>query len=333
MTDPTLIDAEMHLAAIVRHSHGAIISKDLCGTIVTWNESAARVFGYSSHEAVGQPILMLIPEERRHEEAEILTRIRAGEVVDHFVTIRRRKSGELFPVSLTISPIRDRNGTIVGVSKIARDITELKETEARVDALMREVNHRVKNQFAVILAMIRETSNRAGKSVTEFETQLSDRIMALSRSQDLLVKGDWKGANLFELVLDNLGVFGDENRVRLSGPAISLQPMAVQYLGMAFHELTTNAIKYGAFSTDKGTVKIDWAVSGPNFELCWAETDSIPEDDQRNEQAKVGFGTVVLERIAPAAVSGHAKLANVGGLSWKLSAPMSAIGMTPRAHP
>lgn len=278
MTDSSFIDAEMHLAAIVRHSHDAIISKDLNGTIVTWNESAARVFGYSSDEAVGRPILMLIPDDRRHEEIEILARIRAGEVVDHFETIRRRKNGDLFPVSLTISPIRDRHGKIVGISKIARDITDLKEAEARVHGLMREVNHRVKNQFAVILAMTRETENRGGQSVPEFVAQLRERIMALSRSQDLLVKGDWKGANLFELALDQVSIFGGEDRVSLSGPAISLQPMAVQYIGMALHELTTNAMKYGALSRDDGAISVDWKVVGPNFMLRWTETPGAYDD-------------------------------------------------------
>lgn len=325
MTSST-IDAEMHLAAIVRHSHDAIISKDLTGTIVTWNESATRVFGYTPQEAIGQSILMLIPVDRRYEEAEILARIRAGEVVDHFETIRRRKSGQLFPVSLTISPIRDRQDNIVGVSKIARDITEVKEAEARVHGLMREVNHRVKNQFAVILSMVRETENRGEQSVQEFVAQLRERIMALSRSQDLLVKGDWKGANLFELVLDHVSIFGSEDRVSLSGPAISLQPMAVQYLGMALHELTTNAMKYGALSRDDGTISVDWRVVGSDFELRWREApDIVSPPKEADPTPRRGFGTVVLEKIAPSAVSGHASIVREEGVCWTLIAPMSAI--------
>jgi PAS domain S-box-containing protein len=121
--------AGLRLSAIVDSSDDAIISKDLNGIITSWNKSAERLFGYTAAEAVGQPITMLIPSDRLGEEPNILSRLRRGERVDHFETVRRRKDGMLLDISLTISPVRDERGTIVGASKIARDISERKLAE------------------------------------------------------------------------------------------------------------------------------------------------------------------------------------------------------------
>ena len=128
------------LAAVVESSEDAIISKTLDGAISTWNRGAARVFGYSSSEAVGKPALLLIPPDRLHEEADILARIRRGESVEHFETVRIRKDGKNIDISATISPIRDSSGAIVGASKIARDITERKQAESRLAGQAEELS-------------------------------------------------------------------------------------------------------------------------------------------------------------------------------------------------
>ena len=135
----------------------AIVSKDINGVITSWNNAAEHLFGYTAAEAIGRPVTMLIPPDHLDEEASIITRIRAGERVATYETVRLRKGGVLIPVSLTISPIRDAFGRIIGASKIARDISSHKESERRIRLLMREVNHRVKNQYSVIISMIRET--------------------------------------------------------------------------------------------------------------------------------------------------------------------------------
>ncbi|MGC1650222.1 MAG: PAS domain S-box protein, partial [Candidatus Sulfotelmatobacter sp.] len=117
------------LAAIVASSDDAIISKDLDGVITSWNESAERIFGYTAEEAIGQHITLIIPPERRAEESDILARLGRGERVDHFHTARRRKDGSLLDVSLTISPVRDSSGRVVGASNVTRDITAQKQAE------------------------------------------------------------------------------------------------------------------------------------------------------------------------------------------------------------
>jgi PAS domain S-box-containing protein len=122
---PRLDDVALrHLARVVESSDDAIVSKDLDGTIMSWNRAAERMFGYAASEAIGQPIRMIIPADRQAEEDMVLSRIRAGQAITHFETIRQRKDGTRFPISLTVSPIHDDSGRVIGASKIARDISE-----------------------------------------------------------------------------------------------------------------------------------------------------------------------------------------------------------------
>lgn len=319
-------EADAHLAAIVDSSFDAILSKDLNSIILTWNAAAERMFGFTAEEVVGQSVLMLIPVHLQGEETEFINRIRRGEQVVGFETVRRRKDGTLIPVSLTVSPIRARNGDIVGASKILRDISAARESERRIRMLMREVNHRVKNQFAVILSMVRETVKRSSDPA-DFEIQIRDRIMALSRSHDLLVNSEWAGASLFELITEHLKPFGHDEQISLSGPLVTLQPNAVQYLGMAFHELGTNSAKYGALSGTSGSVSISWfirngAAGERELSLTWEEA-SIPRAGER--KARRGFGAVVLERVAPQALDGTARLEQTPGhIKWEIVSPLSA---------
>lgn len=128
-------ESRRHLAAIVENSDDAIISKDLNGIIRSWNNAAERIFGYTAKEIVGRSITVLIPPDRQHEEPRILARLRRGERIDHYQTVRCRKDGAHVNVSITVSPIRDDAGNIVGASKIARDITEQKRVELRQQVL------------------------------------------------------------------------------------------------------------------------------------------------------------------------------------------------------
>src|SRR6266850_820349 len=132
--------AAMRLAAVVQSSHDAVAAKNLNGIITDWNQSAERIFGYKPKEIVGKSVLTLIPKDRQDEEQEILRRIRRGESLDHYETVRCRKDGQLIDVSLTISPIKNPKGEIVGVSKIARDITDQKQTERRLTEQARLLN-------------------------------------------------------------------------------------------------------------------------------------------------------------------------------------------------
>ena len=318
-------EARQHLSAIVESSFDAIVSKDLNTIIKSWNQGAERLFGYTADEAIGQSVTMLIPDGHQDEEPRILARIRGGERVEPFETIRQRKDGSQVPVSLTISPVRNATGQIVGASKIARDITLARENEQRIRMLMREVNHRVKNQYSVILSMIRETNKRS-ESPKQFESQVRERIMALSRSHDLLVSADWKGATVDELLAAQAEPFPRGDVIDMSGPSLVLGPNAVQYIGIAFHELATNSAKYGVLSGDKGQISVIWKIIGYGasrlFHLTWSETDG----PQVQSIGQGGFGTVVLKRVAPAAVGGQATLEyGADGISWSLEAPLAGV--------
>ena len=144
------------LAAIVASSDDAIISKTLEGRVTSWNEGASRIFGWEASEMIGQPILRIIPPELHDEEVEIMARLRRGERIEHFDTVRLAKDGRRVDISLAVLPIRDSSGRVTGASKVARDVTERKEAEKLQRLLVDELNHRVKNTLATVQAIASE---------------------------------------------------------------------------------------------------------------------------------------------------------------------------------
>jgi PAS domain S-box-containing protein len=156
-------DADRRLAAIVESSDDAIVSKDLNGVIMSWNQGAERLFGYTAREVIGKPITILIPPERLSEEPDILNRIRHAERVDHYETVRRRKDGTLFDISLTVSPVFDHEGKVIGASKIGRDITERKRAEAALREAKEQLakaNEQLEARIAERTAELAETNSQ-----------------------------------------------------------------------------------------------------------------------------------------------------------------------------
>jgi len=424
------------LAAIVQSSDDAIISKDLNGIITSWNKGAERLFGYSAEDTIGKSITILIPPERLHEEHTILGRIRGGNRIEHYETVRRRKDGSLIDISLTISPVRDAEGNVVGASKIARDITErkkelellqrqadlldqshdaiftwkigggivywskgaerlyeytaeeaigrvshellrtrspiaLQEVESQiaregswygelthttrhgrtvvvesrhvrveysgeiyaletnrdvterkaheqyVHLLTREVNHRAKNMLSVVDAMARQT---AAKSPEDFVKRFSERIHALSASHDLLIRNEWKGVDIEDLVRAQLALFASliDSRIAVRGPRLRLKAGSAQAIGLALHELATNAGKYGALSTNNGRVDIWWQAAADMFTMSWTENDGPPVVAPTRQ----GFGSTVISTMAKHSLSGEVAIYYArSGLMWQLTCP------------
>jgi PAS domain S-box-containing protein len=172
------------LAAIVESSEDAILSKDLDGIITSWNQGASQLFGYTAEEAIGMPVTKLIPADRQDEEPSILSRIRAGERIEHYETVRQRKDGTRIDISLGVSPLKDSTGAIVGASKIARDITERKRAQEQEHLLVREMNHRIKNLFALASSII-NLSARDAETPQALKTSATERLTALSRVHSL----------------------------------------------------------------------------------------------------------------------------------------------------
>lgn len=262
------------LSAIVTSAEDAIVGKTLDGNIVSWNPAAERIFGYRPEEILGQPITVLADPARPTEMAEILDRLRTGDIIAGYETTRQRKDGSILPVSLTISPIRSVKGDLIGASKIARDITEKKKREEQVRLLSSDLEHRLKNILSMVAAFIRVTKRNVGSPALD---AIEDRIMALDRACSLLGAGEWQHAKLDALILELIHVFDAGNdRFVIGGPSISLGAEAVQALSMALNELGTNAIKYGALSGEGGTVEIGWEAQSDVLRITWREKGGPP---------------------------------------------------------
>jgi PAS domain S-box-containing protein len=290
---------ECHLAAIVESSGDAIVSEGLDGTVITWNKAAERLFGYLAKEVVGKPITILIPPDRLIEEAEILKRVRRGEH-NLFETVRRCKDGSLVVVSLTVSPVPNDSGKIIGVSKIARDVTEQKRREEQVNLLAREAEHRTKNLLAIVQATVQLAQ---GGTPADLKAAIKGRLRALASSHALLAKSRWTGANLHQLVTEELSACCEagEKRTEINGPDLMLEPDKAEAMALALHELATNSIKYGALSAPTGRLKIEWRTDFTHrFWLKWTETGG-PRVKPPTHQ---GFGTSMMEGMISSQLGG-----------------------------
>ncbi|TMJ69561.1 MAG: PAS domain S-box protein, partial [Alphaproteobacteria bacterium] len=276
------------LAAIVTSSDDAIISKDLNGIIKSWNRGAERLFGYNSEEAIGRPVTLLIPPERLDEEPSILERLRRGERIDHYETVRRRKDGSLVDISLTVSPIVSADGRIIGASKIARDITERKRAQEQQKVLLAEIMHRVKNTLATVQAIASQTLRRAP---ADEQGAFTARLHALSKAHDLLTSDKWDRAPLRAVVGAAVEPF-EKERFTLEGPESWFNASMSLQVTLALHELATNAAKYGALHNRSGQVHLTWELLDVGrLKLCWRETGGPTVRPPEHK----GFGSILIE--------------------------------------
>ena len=197
-----------------------------------------------------------------------------------------------------------------------RDITERKQQEERERLLMREVSHRAKNMLNVVDSIARQT---AARNPEDFIERFSDRIQALSANQDLLIRNEWKGVDVGDLVGAQLAHFADliGTRIAMQGRRLRLNPASAQAIGLALHELATNAGKYGALSTDRGHVDIFWESDGDTLTMSWTEHDGPASPPERR-----GFGTLVMGEMAKRSVGGEVEI-HYGplGVTWRLTCP------------
>ena len=288
----TRLSAARLLASIVQSSDDAIVSKDLNGIVTSWNKGAERIFGYTAKEMIGAPILTIIPPERHDEEPEILRRIRQGERIEHYETVRRRKDGSLIDVAITVSPVKDRTGNVIGASKIARDISEAKQAQARQELLIEEIHHRTRNLFAVVHSVVARSF--AGKrTVEEAETAVLGRLHSLAQTHAMLNNQQTQVADLTDVIRNELSPFS--GRVTIEGPPLLLVAKAAQNFALAVHELATNAAKYGALSNPSGSVRTTWLIDEPagTLHFRWEERGGPPVV----APTRKGFGSTVLEYL------------------------------------
>jgi PAS domain S-box-containing protein len=308
------LDAQ-RLTSIVECSYDAIISKGLDGIITSWNRGAERLFGYTAEEAIGRSVTMLIPEDRLSEEPEILDSLRRGERVDHYDTVRRRKDGSLIDISLTVSPLKDVSGKVIGASKIARDNTKRKRTQEQQKLLVSEMQHRIKNSLATIQAIATQNFSQYAKERDAFIA----RLHALGNAHDLLTSETWESASLRAIVTKALEPFQESlhERITIDGDDdVWLDSTKSVVVAMALHELATNAIKYGSLSNGGGRVSIAWKrqCQANQVKLVWEESGgpTVTPPKQR------GFGSHLIERAFNGQLGGSELKFSPEGLSCTL---------------
>lgn len=313
------------LASIVASSIDAIVSVDPSVRVTSWNAGAERLFGLSAAEMIGEHLSLALSDMTDGETEDHRRRLTMGEA--HEFEIRQtRKQGEAVDLWVTSAPMRTPNGRIMGASLIMRDISPQKKREEHVRFLMRELTHRSKNLLAVIQAMARQSVTR-DMTQEEFVKRFNERLAGLAGSHDLLSSVDWRGASLMELIRSQLSHYRDlfGTRIILNGDDIVIRPEAAQNFGIALHELSTNAAKYGALSNDDGRITITWAVvENPHrvLTMSWVESDGPAV----TPPTRKGFGHTVMDRIAGRALGGNSGIRfEPEGVIWTLDVPAASV--------
>jgi PAS domain S-box-containing protein len=317
-----LSTANQRFEAALRASGVTVMTQDR-DLVFTW--ISRGIFGHAVPEVIGKPQHEVIPEMSPGSAAALKRAVlETGEPARG--DIRIVHNGIETWYDLTVHPLIDERGGITGIIAGAVDITRYKDQEARIRLLMRELTHRSKNLLTVIQAIMRQTASNS-TSVEDFETRFSARLQSLAGSHDLLVREDWQGASVRELVRSQLGHYGDlvDSQIELVGEPLQIRPDAAQHIGMALHELATNAAKYGALSVPTGKVRISWRMSAaadgtPMCHLTWEESGGPPVEPP----SRRGFGRVVIERTVARALHGEVRVDfAVSGLRWTLEFPKS----------
>jgi len=315
-----LAEANQRFEAALRASGVTVMTQDR-DLVFTWISQG--IFGREVPDVVGSPEAEVTPGSAIGAVTSLKRGvIESGEPAR--ADIRAAIDGIDLWYDLTVHPLKNDHGSTVGIIAGAVDITRYKEQEARIRLLMRELTHRSKNLLTVIQAIVRQTAANS-TSIDDFQTRFSARLHSLAGSHDLLVREDWRGASMRELVRSQLGHYIDraESQITLNGEPLRIGPNAAQHIGMAIHELATNAAKYGALSTPDGTVTIFWHISpaedGKSMcHLSWTESGG----PMVQLPSRRGFGRVVIERAVARAVHGEVRIDyGPSGLRWTLEFP------------
>jgi two-component system, chemotaxis family, CheB/CheR fusion protein len=319
-------EALAQLAAIVANSADAIIGLKPDGSITSWNVGAERTYGFTAEEAIGRPLSLTMRSEKKGELREILERLGRSTAVGATESERITKDGRQIHISYTSTPIRNSAGKLLAAAVIERDITERKQVEEQPRLLLGELNHRVKNALATVLSIASRT-RKATDSLDDFYRAFEGRLRALASTHDLLAKNVWAGADLRQILLAELKPYnGEKDAIHLSGHDFFVSSRAAVVFGMIFHELVTNAAKYGALSDTSGNVQVKWKMvgdkDGKSFVLEWRERGG-PAAVAVN---KHGFGITFIERSIAYELQGSAELRfDPHGLHVTIRAPLAEV--------
>ena len=283
------------------------------------NGALCCLIGYPEDELVNRPVTdILHPDYPREIALADIDRIRSGVSKTYDAERRyRRKDGATVWLRVCVSAIRAGDGEVQVFVGVFHDVTDRKRAEEQVQLRLREMNHRGKNILSLVQVVARQT---ASSDPEHFIECFTDRIRALTANQDLLARTRREGVDAEDLVRGQLAHFGSllDHRIRLKGPKLRLNGTAAQAVGMALHELATNATKYGALSTDAGSVDVEWEADPDLFRMNWIERGGPPV----RAPDKRGFGSTVIEQMTRHALDGEGRLDfDPGGVAWHVTCP------------
>jgi PAS domain S-box-containing protein len=318
--EAALRESEERYRGIYQHAETGIAITDLTGRFQSCNPAYAAMLGYTERELLSLDFQQLLHPADRQENVQAGVQLRAG-AIPSFELFNRyiRKDGKTLWVHKRVSLLRDAAGNPTHHIVLVTDMTERKRYEEHIGLLLKEVNHRAKNMLALVQAIARQTVAADPK---DFVERFGERVRALAASQDLLVKAEWKGVDLHALIRSQLAHFSDliGARIHLDGPALFISATAAQNIGMALHELATNAGKYGALSSAAGRVDIDWRLESAEngeerFQLSWRESGGRPV----TKPERSGFGTIVISSMVKMSLDADIDLDFApSGLIWRL---------------
>jgi PAS domain S-box-containing protein len=316
-----------HSSKILEAIPAAIYTTDAAGYLTYYNEAAARLWG--CRPEIGKQrwcgtwkIFLFDGTHVPHDQCPMAVAVQTGQPVHGIEADAERPDGTRVPCAVFPTPLFDENGKVVGGINMLVDITDRKTAEERHATLAREMHHRVNNTLATVQAIMSSTGRHA-TTMDEFQQSFSSRISSLSRTHTLLIKRTHSSVSLRHLLDNELAMFtdGDGSRVTLDGPDLVVTDKLAVPLGMAFHELTTNAAKYGALSVLGGTLSVKWHQSEGSLELDWQERNVAIE----REAKRVGFGTKLLKEIIPQQTGGHIKIEyQPTGLNARMRIPLTS---------
>jgi PAS domain S-box-containing protein len=320
-------------AQLVEHARvldlANVVVRDIDDRITLWNEGAHRLYGWTKEEAVGKISHELMHTQFPQPHKEIREHLLGHGSWDGEL-VHRAKDGHRVVSQSHWELHRGADGVPAAILETNTEITERKRHEEHIQMVMRELSHRSKNLLAIVLSIARQVGRQC-EDFRGFEAAFSARIAALADTHDLLVSQGWRGAGLLDLARAHLAPFGvaEGGRVQLQGPDVMLQPKAVEQIGLAIHELATNAARFGALTTPAGLVTVSWTVETAgngtgDLKINWQESGG-PAVASPNRK---GFGHMVLTRVVPGSLQGRATLAfDPDGVCWTLLVPADgAVG-------
>lgn len=324
-TEEALRESEERYRTLVENANDLVFTLDLDFRITSANPAVKQLFGYAPEELIGTPLSQYVPPEQIAKHKEMLQRKLTGEAGETRYEMQViGRDGRVLTLETNSRLTFDRTGKPQAIHAIARDVTARKKYEEHLAFTTRELSHRTKNVLAVVLAMVRQIGKQT-VSFPEFEERFSGCIKALAYCHDLLVDSDWQGADLQSLIALQVAPFGglDGKKFSATGPSLRLAPQATQLIGLALHELATNAVKHGALTAPAGAVAIAWQPANQNgaMRLIWKEQNGpivVPP-------TRRGFGHTVLERMA-ASLGGEVSFEfPPEGVRWALAIDASHI--------